>query len=307
MALVLAACGSAPPSSPALSTSGAVATAQPTAGAPGMLHLTMDPPYDCCDLELRYILADGSRVKGELIRGDIDVIVNRPFAPGTLQVLYNDVTCEGSVEIEAGMESDVVMDMGFDPKCRLRTTETHPAGSIKHPDLPPTAHVGADLPFGVPSVFVLQSLDNPNAPPTARIAVDKAPWEVGRIEITPGLYELSVLVHGAVLGSFREDLVRGSDWVFPLRLLPRDVPRDCGDTPVAICERAINAGYAWGLFLRGAQYATAATIRPSQYMSCMPGVEAPLYDVAFKIGNPKGDADVTVGRLPSGRFTACTY
>ena len=73
-------------------------------------------------------------------------------------------------------------------------------------------------------MFVLQSLDNPDAPPTARIEVDKAPWEVGQIEVNPGLYELSVLVDGEVLGSLREDIVRGSDWIFQLRLLPRDVP-----------------------------------------------------------------------------------
>ena len=272
-----------------------------------MLHLTMDPPYACCDLQLHYVLADGSTIKGESIRGDIDVIVNRPFAPGTVHVVYNDVTCEGSFEIASGQESDVVMDMGSDPRCRLWTTEWHPTGSIQHPELPLTAHVSAELPFGVASVFVLQSLDHPDAPPTATINVDAPPWEVGPIEITPGRYELSVLVDGVVLGSRREDLVRGSDWVFSLRILPRDVPRDCGDTPKATCERVINAGYMGGLFPNSREVVTAVSVRPSQYMSCMAGVESPLYDVVFELANPKGKTTATVGRYENGRYTACTY
>lgn len=286
----------------------AVATPEPTAGPPGMLHLTMDPPYDCCDLQLRYLLEDGSTVKGEAIRGDIEVIVNRPFDPGAVRVVYNDVTCEGSVEIASGMESDVVMEIGAQPPhCSLRAVETHPLGSIKHPDLPLTAHVGAFMPFGVSSIFVLQSLENPDAPPTATIKVDKPPWEAGRIEVTPGRYELSVVVDGVVLGSLRDDIVRGSDWIFPLRLLPRDVPRDCGDTPQAICERVINAGYMWGLFPNGREVVTAVSVRPSQYMSCMAGVESPLYDLVFKVANPKGEMDATVGRRENGRYVACTY
>lgn len=268
----------------------------------------MKPPYDCCDLQLRYILADGSTVKGESIRGDIEVIVNRPFSPGVVQVVYNDVTCEGSVEIAPDQESDVVMDLGSDPRCRLLTTETHPLGSIQHPDLPLTAQVGADLPFGVPSVFVLQSLDMPDAPPAARVSVDKAPWEIGRIEIEPGNYELSVLVRGVVLGSVREDLVRGSDWIFNLRFLPRNVTRDCGDIVKATCERVAGAAYAWGLFPSDqGQYVTVVRVRPSAVVSCMAPIQAPLYDVTFEMANPRGAAEATVGRLPNGRYDACSY
>jgi hypothetical protein len=271
--------------------------------------MTMEPSYDCCDLQLRYVLADGSTVKGEMIRGDIEVIVNRPFDPGTIQVINNDVTCEGSVQIAAALETDVVMKIGSQPeRCSLRTTETHPAGSIEHPELPLTAHVGAFLPFGVPSVFLLQGLDNPEAPPTARIEVDKAPWEVGQIEVIPGLYELSVLVDGEVLGSRREDIVRGSDWIFPLRILPRDVPRDCGETAAALCERAITAAYDGGLFLQGDTRVAAVSVRPTIYggTACDSGI-VPEFDLVFQLANPKGESGVTVGTPPNGRLTACTY
>ena len=308
LALLLLGCVGSTPSAPVL-TSAPIATVAPTVGPPGQLHLTMDPPYDCCDLQLRYILADGSTVGGEKVRGDIEVIVNRPFDPGTVQVKYNDVTCEGVVEIASGMESDAVMDIGAQPaRCSLRTTETHPTGSIEHPDLPLTAHVGAFMPFGVPSVFVLQSLDNPDAPPTATIPVDRAPWEVMQVEVTPGLYQLSVLVDGEVLGSLREDIVRGSDWIFPLRILPRDVPRDCGEIPAAQCERAITAAYDGGLFLQGDTRVTAVSVRPTIYgaTACDSGI-VPEFDLTFQLANPKGESGVTVGTPPNGRLTACTY
>ncbi|HET9851380.1 MAG TPA: hypothetical protein VFP56_02610 [Candidatus Limnocylindrales bacterium] len=308
LALALIGCGGDVPSMTATPTSVPSVSVAPTAGPPGQLHLTMKPPYDCCDLQLRYILADESTVKGESIRGDIEVIVNRPFSPGVVQVVYNDVTCEGSVEIAPDQESDVVMDLGRDPRCRLLTTETHPLGSIQHPDQPLTAHVGADLPLGLASVFVLQSLDTPEAPPTARIAVEKAPWEVRHIKIEPGRYELSVLENGVVLGSLREDLVRGSDWIFNLRFLPRNVTRDCGDIVKATCERVAGAAYAWGLFPSDqAQYVTVVRVRPSAVESCMAPIEAPLYDVTFEMANPKGAAEATVGRLPNGRYDACSY
>jgi hypothetical protein len=273
---------------------------------PGALHLTMDPPYAGL-VRLDYVLGDGTRIPGDVTENGIDVIVNRSFQAGSIHVLYNEVLCDGAIEIVSAMESDVVLDLGGDdPGCRLVRPEIHPLGSVRHPELPLTARVSAELPFGVPSTFVLMSLDTPGASPVARVDVNKAPWEVNQIEVDPGGYELSVLVDGVRLGSLREHIPRGSDWVFSLRILPPYVPRDCGDIAADPCERAITTAYGRGLFLQGDTRVSSVAVRATRYMSCDSLVD-PEFDVTFQLVRPKGEIEVTVGTQPNGRLTACTY
>jgi hypothetical protein len=259
LALVTAACGSPVPSTPA-------ASAEPTASAPGQLHPIMEPAYDQAPLRLAYLVA-GSRIEGETIDEDVEVIVNRPFPPGDIQVVYNDLVCNGSVAIVSNMEADALLDIEPD-RCSVVTTDTHAPGAILHPELPHTASVGAFLPFGVPSVFVVRSLDTPGATPAAEVAVDDPPWEAEQVVVQPGRYEVSVLVDGVVLASDELDLERGEDRIVFLRVLPPDVPRDCGGLPEATCEPAITAAYAHGLFLQGDTTVSAVSVRTSEVMSC---------------------------------------
>ena len=275
-----------------------------------MLHMTAEPAYDASRVELAYVVGT-SRIDGESIDEDVEIIINREFPPGPVRVEKNGRLCDGMVEITSAMETDVLLDFGLgddgNEVCELFSKETHPLGSIRHPELPLTAAVGAFLPFGLESRFVVRSLDDPDAAPIAEITVNAPPYEAAQVTVQPGRYETSVIVDGVVIARDTIDLERGEDRIMVLRVLPPDVPRDCGETPKATCERVINAGYMWGLFPGGREVVTAVSVRPSQYMSCMQGVESPLYDVVFKVANPKGELDATVGRYANGRYTACTY
>jgi hypothetical protein len=275
-----------------------------TDGPPGMLHLTSEGMYDQHPLHLTY-LTGGARIDGETIDEDIEVIVNRPMPPGSLQVHYNDLLCAGSVEIESNVETDVLFDFGVE-SCSISTTATHAPGSVAHRELPTTASVGAFLPFGVPSVFVVRSLDDPGAAPIAEVAVMGPPWEAAQVVVEPGRYELSVRIDGVTLAHDELDLERGEDRIVNLRVLPPDVPRDCGETAATLCEEAITAGYGRGLFLDGTTIVTSVTVRPTKYASC-DGQVAPEFDVRFGLAKPAGESEVTVGRLPDGRLSACTY
>jgi hypothetical protein len=283
----------------------------PSAGPAGLLHLTAQPAYGPERVELDYLLADGTRIEGESIDEDVEIIVNRELPHGPLQVIKNGRVCHGVVDLPSAMELDVLLDFGLDDTgeevCELFPRATHPIGSIKHPELPLTSAVGAFLPFGMESVFVVRSLDNPDAPPMAEVTVNDPPYEAEQLTVPPGRYETSVLVDGVVIATDTIDLERGEDRIMLLRVLPPDVPRDCGDTPQAICERVVNAGYMWGLFPGGREVVTAVTVRPSQVMSCMAGVQSPLYDLVFEVAKPKGELTATVGRYEDGRYTACTY
>lgn len=311
-ALSPAACDSPSVGTPTASTpaASAPATADPTAGASGRLHMIAEPGYDHRRVELAYFVGS-NRIKGESIDEDVEIIVNREFPPGQVRVEKNGLLCDGVIEILSDVETDVLLDFALGDAghevCEVFTTETHPPGSIAHPELPLTAAVGAFLPFGMESVFVVRSLDDPDSPPIAEITVSDPPYEAAQIVVEPGRYETSVLVDGVVIARDTVDLERGEDRIMFLRVLPPDVPRDCGDTPETICELVVNAGYMWGLFPGGREVVTAVSVRPSQYMSCMQGIESPLYDLVFEVANPKGDLEATVGRYENGRYTACTY
>jgi hypothetical protein len=296
---------------PTASTGGSgIATPAPTAGAPGQLHMIAEPAYDYRRAELAYFIGN-DRIAGESIDQDVEIIVNRPFPPGAIRVEKNGLLCDGVIQIESDVETDVLLDFGLGDAggevCEVFTTETHPPGSIDHPELPLTAAVGSFLPFGLESVFVVRSLDDPDAPPIAEVTVNDPPYEAAQITVQPGRYETSVLVDGVVIARDTVDLERGEDRIMLLRVLPPDVPRDCGDTPTAICEAVVNAGYMWGLFPGGREFVTAVSVRPSEVMSCMAGIQSPLYDVAFQVANPASEMTATVGRYADGRYTACTY
>lgn len=310
LALVIAGCGSLVGGQPTASTPvapGPPTGAPLTTGQPGRLHMIARPGYAASRVELAYMVG-GSRVEGESIDQDVEIIVNRDFPPGELRVEKNGLLCDGAVEIVSNVETDVLLRFGSQPeRCELFTTETHPPGSIDHPELPLTAAVGAYLPFGLSSVFVVRSLDDPEAPPVAEVTVDDPPYEAAQIVVQPGRYQVSVVVDGAVLAEDTVELERGENRIMLLRVLPPDVPRDCGNTPAATCERVIQAGYAWGLFPGGREYVTAVRVRPSEVSSCMHPIEGPLFDVTVELANPKGDSAATVGRLPNGRYDACSY
>jgi hypothetical protein len=302
LALLVAACQSpvVPTGTPVVPT----ATPTATTAAQGMLHLTSDGRYDQFPIRLAYVVG-GVRIEGETIDSDIEVIVNRPFPPGSVEVLFSDRACDGSVLIASNMETDALLDFGAEA-CSISTTDTHPAGSVKHRELPTTASVGALLPFGVPSVFLVRSLDTPGAAPAAEVAVDEAPWEAAQVVVQPGRYEVSVLVDDAVLARDVLDLERGEDRIVNLRVLPPSIPRDCGDTEIARCELAITAGYAGGLSIEGNTIASAVRVRPTRYRVC-DMVLTPEFDVTFTLANPAGEIEVTVGSYPDGRLGACTY
>ena len=273
--------------------------------------MTAEPAYDYRRAEIAYVVA-GMRIAGESIDQDVEIIIDRELPAGPVQVIKNDNPCDGAIEINSGMETDVLLDFGLgdsgEEVCEVFARQTHPTGSIRHPELPPTAAVGAFLPFGMESVFVVRSLDAaPDAPPIAEVTVKDPPYEAAQITVQPGRYETSVLVDGVVIARDTVDLERGEDRLMLLRVLPPDVPRDCGETPKATCERVVNAGYMWGLFPGGREIVTSVSVRPSQSMSCMAGVESPLYDLVFEVANPKGDLTATVGRYANGNYTACTY
>lgn len=290
--------------SPVPTASTPAATAEATASAPGMLHLTMEPAYDQHRVRLAYVIGD-TRIEGESVKQDVEVIVNRPFPAGTIQVVYDDRVCDGSVAIRSNMETDVVLALASDA-CAVSTTDTHPAGSIRHPELPTTASVGAFLPFGLPSAFVVRPVDAPAATPAAQEAVDGPPWEVEPIVVQPGRYEVSVLLDGVVLAREELDLERGESTFVNLRVLPAGLPRDCGEVAAAPCQSAIAEAYAWGLFLEGDTTVSAVGVRPTTYTGCNAPF-TPEYTVTFVLANPKVEIAVTVGRGPDGHLGVCSY
>jgi hypothetical protein len=297
------------PGPPAATGTPRPATSPPAeSGLTGMLHMTAVPAYDYRRANLAYIVS-GTRTEGESIDQDVEIIVNRPFPPGEISVVKNDLLCAGTVTIVSGMETDVTLDFGQDQAgdemCRLFTRATHPTGSIVHPELPLTASVGAILPIGVPSVFVVRSLDSPEAPPIAEVSVNESPWEAAQVVVQPGRYEVSVIVDGVVLGTQVIDLERGEDRVAILKILPPDVPRDCGEFAPDVCEAAIAEGYAWGLFTDGNSKVVAVSVRASEYPSCMGDLD-PEWNVLFVL-EPEGEIEVVVGVYPDGRLDACTY
>jgi len=281
-------------------------TTAPTIAGTGMLHLTTGPDYDHHDpLQLRYVLADGQpAADGDAFESETIVYVDRQLPAGPIRVLANDTECTGPLAIEANVEVDVVLAVD-NGACTISLVTSHAPGAIVHPE--PRTAIGALI--EVDSILVVKPLDPGSSTAELQLpASDRG--EVLGIELTPGRYELSVLVDGAVHTTKEFDVKRGTDFVYNLRVLAPDVPRECGDITETECEAAVAEAYAWGYFLESGHRVTSVTVRDSPYTGGCQPYDPPALQVEFvvlQVGGASSTVQVTLGRRPAGTFFVCTY
>lgn len=302
LAVMIASCGTPVVSLPAASPAPTGTPAATFAGT-GMLHLTAAPEYDWHDpLLLRYVFADGTLApEFDAFPAETTIYLDRELPAGALRVVANGEACGRPVMIQAEVEIDVVLSVVNDV-CDITTTDSHPAGAVEHPE--PRATIGAIVPVG--AEVVVRALD-----PGRTMAEIRRPanehGEVLGVEVPPGRYEMSVVIDGEVLNSKEIEIARGQDFVWNLKVVLADVPRDCGVYGAAQCEAIITEAYAWGFYIYAPdqQVIKSVTVRPTRFSGCDGSAAVAKYDVAFDVLNARV-IEITVAEL-GGRLYVCTY
>lgn len=298
--VAVVACGTTPPSAPP-TPPGPSPTPQPRADiAPGALHLTGIKDFlPHSPLTLTYLASDNLVAAGpDFLLSETSISLDRPLPAGDIRVVANKEVCLGALTIASGMEVDA--EYGEFDGCRVNVIDTHPIGSIAHPQ--PHTAINAMLP--VDAELVVRSLDPLN--PMADIRLPSGPrGEIEDVAVKPGRYELFALVGGEVLTSKVVDVKRGQRWVHNLRVLSPDVPRDCGTVNATDCEAAIAEAYAWGLFIESGQDLRSVEVRHTKYGACDGNLDN-RWDLTFEV-RPVGNIEVTVGVLKHGGLAVCTY
>jgi hypothetical protein len=279
------------------------ATPEATPSGVGILHLIAEPGYDTHDaLRLRYVLADGFFVtEVDAFPADTAIFLDRSLPAGPIRVFANDSACEGTVVVEANVEVDVVLS-AEDDVCTVSTSGSHAPGAIQHPE--PRTAIGVIVPVG--AEVVVRALD----PGSATAEIRRPANEHGKVlgvEVPPGRYELSVVIDGEVLNTKDIEIARGQDFVWNLKVVAADVPRDCGEYAAAECEAIITEAYAWGFYIYDPdqQVVRSVTVRPTRYGSCDGSAAVAKYDVAFDVLNARL-LEITVAEN-QGRLHVCTY
>lgn len=98
----------------------------------GFFHVVGDPPLTTRRLVFNYIVRDGtlSQASDSIAPGQ-DVVVDRATTPGPHRLVVNGHTCDGSFDVEAGMETDVVAGMHEDT-CAIHVELVHPVDAATH-------------------------------------------------------------------------------------------------------------------------------------------------------------------------------
>lgn len=268
----------------------------------GMLHLTAKDNWSPNDapLDIRFLFPDGTIAAGpDSLAAQTSVSLDLPLPVGSLRLVMGAETCTGTLEVEAGVELDAVIEYP-NPECRITIAATHPIGSIQHAE--PFTGIGVFVP--VDSTLVIRPIDAPGQAGEIRKPADNR-GEVEPVQVQPGRYELVVFVDGVQLNSMTIDIGRGQAYYYNLRILPPDVPRDCGEYAEAECEAIITEAYASGLFLESGQRARSVQVRPTKYGGCDSNLDN-KWDVTFDIA-PVGPVEVTVGVHKNGSLHVCTY
>ena len=81
--------------------------------------------------------------------------------------------------------------------------------------------------------------------------------------------------------------------------------RDCDGFADQVCEAAGTAALS-AIFPAPGQHVVAWHVRPTTTKVC-DGVVKPKFDVVFELEDPVAVITVTVGELPDGRLSACSY
>lgn len=81
---------------------------------------------------------------------------------------------------------------------------------------------------------------------------------------------------------------------------------DCDGIALLSCQAAVAIVAEFGLFPEPSQTIVGWHVRPTRFKAC-DGVAQPKYDVTVDLETPAASQVVTVGVLPSGRLTVCTY
>jgi hypothetical protein len=267
----------------------------------GMLHLTADPGYDLHDpLRVGYVLPDGRTApEFDAFEAETTIFLDRSLPAGSITILANDMVCAPRVPIEANVEVDAVLSVE-DDRCAISVAGSHALGAIVHPE--PRTALGAFV--VIDSVLVVTPLDpGSTMAPIRRPSDERA--EVQDFDIPPGRYELAIVVDGVVQSTLEIDIKRGQQFYYNVRGLPADVPRDCGTVPVELCETAILGAYRNGFFPTPAAVRIAMVrVRPAATSGCY---EPPAFDVYFEVRDEPRTVELTVGRVPDGRYLVCTY
>jgi hypothetical protein len=191
-------------------------TEPPIHGEPlsGSLHMTSDPPLAPYPLTIRIDDIGGpSRLNAEFDEGEA-VVVDWPTLP-LPQVKWIEVNghdCEGTFEIQARLETDLLLTLRQDA-CRVEVIGSHPEGAIHHGDEP--GSLMANLPIG--ARLRIQPVD-PGA--NTRVRFEDAD-EAGVVHVDflpPGRYEIALIVDDRVQRTVEVHLVPGGE-VF-LTLVP---------------------------------------------------------------------------------------
>jgi hypothetical protein len=297
LAFAIASCGgvSIPTAPPTLAAATPFSSID---AALGVLHVETEPAVLAAPLSLRY-LGTATQLAGgpDEVAAGVIVSLDRVLSPDLVQVVADGQACEGTAEILAGVESDMVLEWRTTGACSIALKYTHAVGAIHHPIH--GAVFGAVVAQG--ATVKLQPLDAASS--AAPIAVTAGPTGVEPMEVPLGRYRVSATLDGEVLKATEIEFGPGGDIVVDLMALSRRVPRDCGGVDAATCDAAIQAALHYGQWVGPARIVASVQIRKTTVQSCDPGIK-PALDVVFQVA-PSGEINVTVGHTSSGAWQAC--
>jgi len=172
---------------------------------PGSFHLTSDPPLAPYALTIRIDRVGGpSGRSAEFEEGD-EVVVDWSTLPGVNWMEVNGHDCEGTFEIQAQIETDLLLTLGED-SCRVEVVGSHPEGAVQHGDEP--GSLAAKVPIG--ARIRIQPLSPELSMPVRLEEADEAGF-VHIDFLPPGRYEIALLVDDEVRRTVEVDLSPGGE------------------------------------------------------------------------------------------------
>lgn len=150
----------------------------------GSFHLEGDPAFATVGLSLRYVSSDGnvSRVKDEF-QPNQRVVVDRTTPAGEHGVTVNGARCQGTFQVEAGLETDLVLQVRPEG-CQTVVTVIHEPGLPSHEEV--FGRVTGAGPVGARIRVV--SLDDPPNATFESIADESGVFAIE--QLSPGRYRL---------------------------------------------------------------------------------------------------------------------
>jgi hypothetical protein len=226
----------------------------------------------------------------------------RVFPAGTVTSSMDGVDCDGSIDVVADQETDVLAWINWfeEPRCILQSVRTHPSGAAHAGDrgqLVVLAAPGADVRIKRLDVIGLAPV---KGPPDVQ-------GYVAFVELPAGWFETSLTEGDDVVFRTPVELAVGGARSIDVVIPPPAVPLECVDVGRRPCEAAMLEAWSYGMYPRTQEIGPIAsvTVGPATLETCQsePGSINEL-EATFEFED-KTSYTVQLTRTPPGYLHAC--